>query len=265
MSKDRADWLEGQADVLRGWMDTLTVSNHAETAWMSCGNDPGTYLATGDTKRLIHETDGDGIHADVSSGHLDMPSAEMDARTAANPLENVSIPQQKQKPLDLPMEAAWQHPDKPNSFSDQMDRSSVHTDAHSIETGMEMSENIRRNVRMPRNEWKTQNLPYTHEIMTPKPTYRWRTVSVGDGGMYVPLNAPIETASRTFAFGRLESREEAIVPKVEGEGAVGGNGNRDGDDDGEGGTTSNDHADLSQVEEALLAGDSQYKCQGRRK
>ena len=68
MLKDQADWSESQADVLRGWTDTLTVSNHAETAQMSCGNDPGTYLATGDTRRTVYETDGAGTHAGTLTG-----------------------------------------------------------------------------------------------------------------------------------------------------------------------------------------------------
>ena len=80
--------------------------------------------------------------------------------------------------------------------------------------------------------------------------------------MYVPLNAPIETASRTFAFGRLESGEEAIAPRD-----VEGDGDRDGDDGGVGdldGTTSGGNVDSKRVKAALLAGDSQRMRQNRR-
>ena len=78
-----------------------------------------------------------------------------------------------------------------------------------------------------------------------KPIGQWRKVSTGDGEVYIPWNTSIEASGRTFEFGWFESVEEAIVPKVEGEGAVGSDGDRDGDDDGEGSTTSNGHADSS--------------------
>ena len=49
-------------------------------------------------------------------------------------------------------------------------------------------------------------------------------VSTGDGEVYVLWNASIEASGRTFEFRQFESIEEAIAPKVEGKGAVGGDG-----------------------------------------
>ena len=50
-------------------------------------------------------------------------------------------------------------------------------------------------------------------------TYHWRRVSVDKSDMYVPWSMPVEALGRTLAFGEVESREKAIVPGFEGEGA----------------------------------------------
>ena len=60
--------------------------------------------------------------------------------------------------------------------------------------------------------------------MTAKPIGQWRKVSARDGEVYVPWNTSIEASGRTFKFRQFKSVEEALVPKVEGEGAVGGDG-----------------------------------------
>ena len=48
--------------------------------------------------------------------------------------------------------------------------------------------------------------------------------------MHIPLSAPIDTASRNFVFGWLESGDEAIVPSLEGKRVVEGDGNQSGGD-----------------------------------
>ena len=60
----------------------------------------------------------------------------------------------------------------------------------------------------------TRNLPYTPENGTPKPTTQWRKVSIDNVDVYVLVSVPIETASRTFAFGQVEGADEAIAPNV---------------------------------------------------
>ena len=112
---------------------------------------------------------------------------------------------------------------------------------------------------------RTPNSPNAREIAMPKHTYRWRRVSVNDSDVYIPWNMPIEASARTFAFGQPERGDKAIAPSAESERAGNGNSDRDGDGDGKDGTTSSGHVDSGRVEEALLAGDSQYKCQGQRK
>ena len=126
----------------------------------------------------------------------------------------------------------------------------------------EMSEKDSVNVRMRQTRRRTPNSPNAREIAMPKHTYRRRRVSVNDSDVYVPWNMPIEASARTFVFGQPERGDEAIAPSAESERAGNGNGDRDGDGDGEDGTTSSGHIDSGRVEEALLAGDSQYKRQG---
>ena len=88
-------------------------------------------------------------HADVSRGQTDALSIEMNANKPADVGAIIRIPRKKEKLPDIPVEAAWQHSDKPNGFGDATDVSSVSTDGPSIEMEMEMPANIRRNVRMP--------------------------------------------------------------------------------------------------------------------
>jgi len=104
-------------------------------------------------------------------------------------------------------------------------------------------------------------------IATPRPTSHWRKVSVDDGDVYVPFNAPIAIPTRRIVFGRPESGDEAIAPSVEGERAGDGDGDGDGDDGDVGdvdGTTSGGDADSMRVEAALLAAKSQYTRYSRR-
>ena len=137
-----------------------------------------------------------------------------------------------------------------------------HGDSPSIETDMETPENETVNVSMCRIERRTQDSPYTLEIVMAKPTRRWERVSIEGVDIHIPWNVPVEVLGRTFEFGQLERAGEAIVPDVEGEmaeGAGDGDGSRDRGDDGVdgNGTTSSGHIDSNRVEEALLAIESQ--------
>ena len=87
----------------------------------------------------------------------------------------------------------------------------------------------------------------------PKCSYQWRKVSAGDRDVYVPWNTPVEVSGQTFEFGELESREEVIAPSVEGEGAVGGDGNQDRDDVDGDSTVSSGNVDSMQVDSVQLA------------
>ena len=78
--------------------------------------------------------------------------------------------------------------------------------------------------------------------------------------MNVPVEA-LETTSRTFTFGQVESGDEAIVPSFEGERTGKGDGNRDGDGDG---TTSGGSIDSIRINAMLLAAESQHTRQTRR-
>ena len=124
---------EGQADGSRGLADAPSTLNSAETAAMSDGEGAGTYLATGDPKCLVHETDGDGVHTDTLSGCGDALSVETKAIKPADMTEIISIPRMKPKPPDSPMGTAICTPDEPNSLGNHPDASSAWTDIHSVE------------------------------------------------------------------------------------------------------------------------------------
>ena len=99
--------------------------------------------------------------------------------------------------------------------------------------------------------------------MTPEPTKRWRKVSAGGIHVYIPWNVPvaaIATARQRIVFGRPEIGDEAIAPSVEGEMAGGRGDGRDGDVDG---TTSGDGVDLTRVNTAQLATESQHTRSSR--
>ena len=130
------------------------------------------------------------------------------------------------------------------------------------------------NVRGHRNKPKMQNSPKTLEIKMSELAVRWKQVSVGDINVYISLKAPIEalgTANQTVAFGQPDSRDEAIVPIVEGERAEDSNGDQNrgaGDDGGDGdmdGTTSSGGVHSKQVNAVLLAVESQRMHYSRRK
>lgn len=71
-------------------MDTPNALNSAETASMSNGDGAYTYLGTGSARCSVEATDGSGSHADVSSGHRDMPSVEIGMDTAVNAPESAA-------------------------------------------------------------------------------------------------------------------------------------------------------------------------------
>ena len=87
--RGQSDVSKGQADRPRGWMDTLSVSDSAETAVISHRERVSTYLGVRDAKRPVQETDGVGIHVDASVGRTDTPSVETDVDTAENETRNV--------------------------------------------------------------------------------------------------------------------------------------------------------------------------------
>jgi len=166
----------------------------------------------------------------------------MDAITTANTTQTVSILRQKAKPPNSPMEAARQHSDSPDGCRSQAEGLNARTHVHSVEMDTETAADKTENVRTRRNKSRMQNSLNAFEIMMAKHSRRWRRVNIDDSNGDIPWNMPvavIETASRIFVFGQVESRGEAIAPSVEGERAGSGGrngGDGDGDDDGEGNT-----------------------------
>ena len=169
----------------------------------------------------------------------------------------------KGKPPDLPVEAALCAPDVSNGVGDPAGVLNVCTDVHSVGDETESAVNETVNVRKRKTEAQTKDSLSTPEIETLEPTYQWKQVNVGNGGMYVPLDAPIQTASRTFAFGRLERAGQAIAPDIKGERAGNGGGDQDeGDSNGDGDDMeSGGSADSQRVEGARLSTESQHTRQ----
>ena len=268
---NRTDRSEGQADGSRALMDELrgradvpSQSNNAETNVTDHGESVSTYLGIGDAKRVIHETYGVGSHADVSPGQTDASSVETDANRSANATKKVRTARKKVKPPDIPVEAASCAPGESNGLGDATVTSSMPTDMYSVADEAETTENETGNVRTRQTGQKMQNSPIGAQIETAKPTGRWKRVSVDDVDVYLPWGAPVEMPSRTFAFGWLESGETAIAPDIEGERARNSDDDRDGDVGGVDGTTSGSSVDSIQVNEALLAVESQHVRQTRR-
>ena len=272
-------YVENSSDILRVYLrgtwiqmdrscmqtDAPSALNRPEMVCVSHGEGARTYLGTGDAKCWVDETDSIGSHMDVPSRHGDILSIETKMNTPANAPDTIRIPRKKSKLPDLPMETTRGRPDEPNGCRNHVDGSSARMDAHTAEDKMESAVNKTVNVRKQKTEAQTKHSPSTPEIETLEPTYRWKRVSVGNGGVYVPLDAPIQTASQMFAFGRLERAGEAIAPEVESGGeaiAPVVEGKRVGNDNGDvDSMTSGDNVDSKRVEAVLLAGDSQHMRQ----
>ncbi|KIM64877.1 hypothetical protein SCLCIDRAFT_23254 [Scleroderma citrinum Foug A] len=99
----------------------------------------------------------------------------------------------------------------------------------------------------------------TKHIEPSELTGRWKSVGVGDASAYAPGNTPgevPESANRTFAFGRVKSRDKALganerdVANIE-------DGMADNDNDGEDGTKSRGTVDSTRVEGMPLTGEGQ--------
>ena len=226
-----ADASRGRTDVLRGRTDAPNASSTPETACVSHSEGAGTYLGTGVPKRLVNATDGTGIHADTSCVRMDAQSVGVDTQTAGNETKNVRTRRTEEKMQNSPSRAAKRAPDEPDGCREHADASTVRTDAYSVETDTETAANKAESVRTRRIGRKTRNSPDSREITMPDHSCRWRKVSVDGVDVYVPRNVPVEvskTANRTFAFGEVECRGEAIAPSVEGERAGDGDGRRDG-------------------------------------
>ena len=268
------DGVEGQTDASTGltdvpsvYTDTIITANVPDSISTPRKREklPDSLVST--TRWTPDEPNGCRNRTDASTGPMDVPCVETHTKNPTNTPEIVSIPQKRQKPPDSPSRGTRQAPDEPNGSWSHADTSSVHTDVHSVGSGTQTAGNKTKSVRSRQNRRKMQDSPIGREIATPEIVNRWRKVSVDDGNVYVPWNAPIEvleTANRRIVFGRVESGGEAIAPSVEGERAGDGDGDGNGGDGDGDGTTSSGNANSKRVGAALLAGRSQYMRQSRR-
>ena len=181
-------------------------------------------------------TDRSKGQTDGSRGQVDMSKGQVDASTTSTRPETAVVSHSEGAGTYLGAGDAKRDGDETDGIGSHTDLPTGHGDVPSIANDMNISANIRRNIRMHQMDSRMRNSPYAIEIVMPDPASQWRRVGVGDINVYVLWNAPVEAPGRTFAFGQLESGVEAIVPDVEGEmaeGAGDGGGGRD-EDDGDG-------------------------------
>ena len=86
------DGSRGLTDGSGAQTDASNVSNKAETASISHGDDVSTHLATGDANHSIEVTDGIESHMDTSNRSMDIPSIENHTRMARNEMQNIRMP-----------------------------------------------------------------------------------------------------------------------------------------------------------------------------
>jgi len=145
---------------------------------------------------------GVGSNMDVSGGHRGVPNIGTDTNGASDMTQKFRTRQKMSKPPNSPIEPARRRSDEPNGCRSHAEASSAQTDAHSLKTDVQsVTENARmpanesRNIRTHRIRLRAQNSPVVHEIKLPENTVQCRSVSEGDIDVYLPMNAPIETAS----------------------------------------------------------------------
>ena len=264
---NQTDGSHGQADGPTAEMDAPNVLKVAEMAMLGHGDDPSMYLGAGDTKCNANTTDGVGSQSDTPNGRGDVQSVEMDSNRPANAWDSVRTARIEPEWPNLPAEAAMQHSDKPNGCRNHADRSTAHMDVQSIAHETQTAETDVKDVRKGRSTSETQNSLYTLEIESSKHSYQWREVSIDYINAHVPWNTPIKvlrTASRTFAFGQVESAGEAAAARDSEQRVGNGDGDRDGDDGDVDDMTSGGSVDSIQVEAAWLATESQHMRYSRR-
>ena len=208
--------------------------------------------------------------ADASKGQVDGSVGQMDTLSVSNRAVTTGLSHSEDPETYLTTEDTKCIIHEANGIGSNAEVLTGHGEIPCVGNKTETSENETGIVRTCQIGRKSQNSPYAPKNGTSKPIRQWRMVSVGEANVYLPLNAPVETsgtASRTLAFGEVESGDKAIVPSLEGERTGDDGGDRDEDDGGDGNvdsTASSSDVNLKQVEAALLAGDSQHMCQSRR-
>ena len=131
------EMLEGQTEMSRAQTDAPNTSNRPETAGMSNGKGAETYLGAGDAKRVMCEMDGLGSHADMSDGHLDIPSIETNALIPIIAPETVSTCPTEVKLPDIPDSTANWTLNESDGPRGHADRSSACTHAYSVAYNVE--------------------------------------------------------------------------------------------------------------------------------
>jgi len=131
-------------------------------------------LPAGSATSCSDTMDGFGSHTDMSNACTDTHTVGNEMETPGNKARTVRMLQNESKTNNSPVEAASQRSDEPNGCRDQMDALSIQMDTHNIGNDTRKPVNGMEHVRMCQTDSKMQNLPYTRETATSKPTYQWK-------------------------------------------------------------------------------------------
>ena len=205
------DRSSAQTDAPSVQTDALMLANALETIKICPLKLKTPNSPPGSARKRAEHPNGLRNCADTTSGPTDVQSVAHETETAANASKTVSTRPNIPKPPNSPSGDVKRDVDEPNGCRDHTDASSAQMDAPSIQTGAATPANRTERVRTRRHGSKTQDSPHGREIATPKHTYQWKRVSVGDGDVYLPQNMPIDRTGRIFVFGQAESAGEAVV------------------------------------------------------
>ena len=142
---------KGQSDALNGWVDTLSMSDSAEMASISHGDNLGTYLGAGGVKHSAEVTDGFGNYTDPSSARTGVLSVGKNVNMTVNEPETFSMPLIEPKPPDPLTMGANACANKPNSCRNPAHMLTGHGESPGIETDAEMSANTIEIIRASQN------------------------------------------------------------------------------------------------------------------
>ena len=93
-----------------------------------------------DARCTPDESDRRRTHTEALTGHGDVPNVNMYAIKPENEMQIISIPRKREKPPDLPVEAARCIPEESDGLGDRTDMSSARTDIYSAGNETETSE-----------------------------------------------------------------------------------------------------------------------------
>ena len=206
-SVDKADGSAGRgtgpADTSNELTEFVILSIESE----DLGNGGVPRIRLGSMSWRADDANGPGSRADGPSCETDVLSSQADAsRRLTDVLGKSTGTEMAGMSCDEGPGGAKCNVRETDGIGSHADTLTRQMHAPSVETDRIKPENETLNVRTRRIKRIAQNLPIGAQIETSKCSIRWSRVSIGNGDVYVPADAPIETASQMFSFGGPERR-----------------------------------------------------------